>query len=248
MDLAYNLHLSKNTFHEERNWVQIRIFKGELYACRTWVLMSTPPAEQASKQGRRGTTKGATAGTGKEECLAAVTVKVNRYENRQGRWAQVLNMSTCRERHGYGTILIAGMEELLKQEETDVVVLYPANNGRAKPFWGSLGFIDRSDSETSFLPPSELVLYEQDGPLMLEKDCSTNQALPRWEKRIQEGAEVKGKDAKKGAKPPKLGRPTTTAKPICGAELKVAADRLQEQRRQFKERQQKQDRLSNSLA
>merc|ERR1719356_1837008 len=137
---------------------------------------------QASAGGRGGRGRG---GRGVRDLgsafLAAVTVRINSYDRREGRWAQILNMSTKRERHGHGTMLIAGLEELLRREDTDVVVLYPAENGRAPAFWSSIGFGQR---ETSLLPDEELVPHDQGGPLLPEFDPGSHTALPRWEKRI----------------------------------------------------------------
>ncbi|CAK0794970.1 unnamed protein product, partial [Prorocentrum cordatum] len=112
----------------------------------------------------------------------------------KGRWAQILNMSTKRERHGHGTMLIAGLEELLRREDVDVVVLYPAENGRAPAFWSSIGFGNR---ENSFLPEEELVPHDQvrpgtkdtPGPLLPEFDPGTRRppkATPRGSAQIFE--------------------------------------------------------------
>uniref|UniRef100_A0A7S4RKZ2 N-acetyltransferase domain-containing protein n=1 Tax=Alexandrium monilatum TaxID=311494 RepID=A0A7S4RKZ2_9DINO len=249
-DAAYSLHLSKNTFYEERGLVEFRIYSGDLCQCRTWVLVQPGTAPQPASPGRwgagrqPGTPRGrcpsagngaagaaaaAALGTGVSAAggsggsrggaracagrlrggrggwscrgttvsqgpttrkaaqgasstyLAAVTVRINSYQNRQGRWAQILNMSARRERSGFGTMLIAGLEELLKVEEVDVVVLYPAENGRAPAFWSSLGF---GAHEVSCLPDEELVPHDQGGPLLPEFDTGSLIVLPRWEKRI----------------------------------------------------------------
>jgi len=113
--------------------------------------------------------------------LAAVTVRINSYTSRRGRWAQILNMSVARERQGYGTILIAGLEELFRWEDIDVAVLYPAENGRAPAFWSSIGFSARQES---LLPEDELIPLNQGGPLLPEFDPCTSLVLPRWEKRL----------------------------------------------------------------
>jgi len=96
-------------------------------------------------------------------------------------WAQVLNMSVKRERAGIGTILAAGLEELLRRENTDVLLLYPAQNGRAPSFWASLGYSTREDS---LLPEEELKPHSEGGPLMPEIDPEGYVPLPRWEKYI----------------------------------------------------------------
>lgn len=205
---AYQLHLSKSTFHEERGLVQFRIFSGDVCNCRSWLLRhprspaepSTPHEEcprgevnsdmsngnRGGKLRRRGRGRGrptaiAATPTTLATYLAAVTVRVNTYQKRQGRWGQILNMSTRRERHGFGTFLIAGLEELLRREDVDVLVLYPAENGRAPAFWGSIGF---GAHKVSLLPDEELVSHEQGGPLLPEFDPGSLSALPRWEKRI----------------------------------------------------------------
>lgn len=219
-DAAYNLHLSKNTFSEERGLVEYRIYSGDVCRCRTWVLVQRavapgdlqqdtslePSGSGLGRGGRaqslpvdptgatfatkarggrgrgRWSTRSRTAAAHNVEAyLAAVTVRMNCYQNRQGRWAQILNMSARRERLGFGTLLIAGLEELLVPEAVDVVVLYPAENGRAPAFWSSLGFGAR---EVSHLPEEELVPYEDGGPLLPEFDTGTKVVLPRWEKRL----------------------------------------------------------------
>lgn len=231
-DAAYSLHLSKNTFYEERNLVEYRIYSGEVCHCRTWVLVqreptspqltpsySTAPGAQipgtpgfgqlpnalaggaeplppvgtpgrgrGRTRGRGCTARGGSRGpvtrkatSGPATYFAAVTVRINVYQNRPGRWAQILNMSTRRERNGFGTMLIAGLEELLTAEDIDVVVLYPAENGRAPAFWSSLGF---GAHDVSCLPDEELVPHDQGGPLLPEFDTGSLIVLPRWEKRL----------------------------------------------------------------
>jgi len=217
-DAAYSLHLSKNTFQEEKGLVQLRVFSGDAVRCRTWVLVQraaglgdlqqdSPLVSSGSGTGRgrgaqpmpghRGATRATRARGGRggwctrsrsaaahegAAYLAAVTVRINCYQKRQGRWAQILNMSARRERLGFGTLLIAGLEELLLPEAVDVVVLYPAENGRAPAFWSSLGFGAR---EVSHLPAEELVPHDQGGPLLPEFDTGTQVVLPRWEKRLR---------------------------------------------------------------
>eukprot|EP00406_Dinophysis_acuminata_P078481 CAMPEP_0179249620 /NCGR_PEP_ID=MMETSP0797-20121207/20743_1 /TAXON_ID=47934 /ORGANISM="Dinophysis acuminata, Strain DAEP01" /LENGTH=268 /DNA_ID=CAMNT_0020957325 /DNA_START=8 /DNA_END=812 /DNA_ORIENTATION=+ len=203
---TYQLHLSKSTFHEERGLVQFRIFSGNVCNCRSWLLRhpQQAPSElltpieaspkvavgdagignrggrrRARGRGRAGTAPAAPAALA--TYLAAVTVRVNSYQQRPGRWGQILNMSTRRERHGFGTVLIAGLEELLRREDVDVLVLYPAENGRAPAFWGSIGF---GAHKVSLLPDEELVSHDQGGPLLPEFDPGSLTALPRWEKRI----------------------------------------------------------------
>jgi len=76
---------------------------------------------------------------------------------------------------------MAGVEELLRQEGVDVIVLYPAYNGRAPIFWSSIGFCGYT---VSHLPKEELVAHDRGGPLLPEFETSRHTPLPRWEKRI----------------------------------------------------------------
>eukprot|EP00931_Biecheleriopsis_adriatica_P075484 TRINITY_DN49337_c0_g1_i1.p1 TRINITY_DN49337_c0_g1~~TRINITY_DN49337_c0_g1_i1.p1 ORF type:complete len:416 (+),score=75.36 TRINITY_DN49337_c0_g1_i1:63-1310(+) len=252
---AYNLHLSKNTFHEERQLVEFRIFRGDICQCRTWVLVPDP-RRQAADFGDAGSSgrgknrgRGRAAGRGRATrtsdrqvyCLAAVTVRINCYANRKGRWAQILNMSTSRERHGFGTMLIAGLEELLKQEDSDVVVLYPAENGRAPAFWKSLGF---GAATTSLLPDEELVPHDKGGPLLPEFDPGSQVPLPRWEKRILSRAgssDAYDGETKNGRGKGRPSKPRTdyralpaSASRIGGADLQSAAEGMKEQRAKMK--------------
>jgi len=247
---AYNLHLSKNTFHEERQLVEFRIQRGELCQCRTWVLIpgksrqSSMPVDDG--KGGRGRGRGPVRRSERNiHVCAAVTVRINRYTNRQARWAQILNMSTVRERQGYGTVLIAGLEELLRMEDTDVVVLYPAENGRAPGFWSGLGFGPRSESH---LPEEELIPYDKGGPLLPEYDPGSKVPLPRWEKRLQQGAEndsvvsnsdsdlskVKGRSKQPSKKESDFRLMPASASRLGGADLKAASDLLLEQRKKLK--------------
>jgi len=210
-EAACTLHLSKSTFQQEQELVKLRIFRGALVSCRTWILMG-PPAKGISsviasplklaaaapdkKIGSKRQLRSSSAGVnGKgsriaEKVLAAVTVRINGYLDRANAgWAQILNMSTQRERAGYGTQLIGGVQELLRREGVDVIVLYPALNGRAPSFWSSLGYGIR---EPSLLPSAELVSHDQGGPLLPEFDSGTHQALPRWEKSIIIQGSLKG--------------------------------------------------------
>lgn len=228
---ALDLHLSKNTFHEERHYVKYRIFRGPTCKCRTWILLDprsveAPAPKSASsrpaskKKGSRGDLqKGNTAAV--TSILAAVTLRLNVYQHRPACWAQILNMSTRRERYGLGTLLIAGLQELLLREGTDVVVLYPAQNGRAPLFWSSIGF---GGHETSLLPAEELVPHDQDGPLFPEFDPRNHDELPRWEKRIGEGLPPVGK----GPVSKRRGQP---ARPvhrfICAAASRIGGEALQ---------------------
>lgn len=191
-DEAFRLHLSKNTFHEERELVRLRVYRGAACGCRTWLLLA--PGSVA---------------------LAAVTLRINAYrQSRSRRWAQVLNMSTRRERHGLGTTLVAGLEELLVREQVDALVLYPAENGRAPAFWSSLGF--GPPVAGSILPPEELVSWDEGGPLLPEFDPGSLAPLPRWEKRLPK--------RRRGPKLPSLG----------GDLLHLAATELRAQRATWK--------------
>jgi hypothetical protein len=90
-------------------------------------------------------------------------------------------MSVARERRGLGTVLLAGLEALLQREAVDVMLLYPADNGRAPHFWQSTGYTAR---EESFLPKDNLRSTQDGGWLMPEYDPATLGELPRWEKRL----------------------------------------------------------------
>jgi len=215
-EAAVALHLSKNTFHEERELVRFRIHQGDCCACRTWILTtsrscSAPPSPTDSTaslhdaggsvssgcstgRGRRSRGRGMANESTKPACnartpitcLAAATVRINEYANEEGRrWGQILNMSTRRERQGLGTALIAGLEELLRQEDFKVLILYPAENGRAPAFWSSLGYGSRA---RSLLPSEELIPHDQGGPLFPEFDPGSRTELPRWEKLLIAGS------------------------------------------------------------
>lgn len=277
---AYELHLSKNTFHEERSMVEMRIFKGEDCGCRTWVLLQPREGANSSgvsssrgggSSGSRGAGKSQGEGTGRTGVrgraagfaalasstatyLAAVTVRINPYLSRQGRWAQVLNMSTRRERLGFGTFLIAGIEELLTQEDVDILVLYPAENGRAPEFWSSIGW---SAAETSLLPAEELVPHDKGGPLLPEFDPGTHAALPRWEKRlvrklgnatkstaVQGAVQPKGKAGRAGSKNSRAAAAAQTIREVPAAQSRLQGEELQAVTRSLREcRQQKKAQL-----
>jgi len=182
---AISLHLSKRTFCKEQNLVRWRVMSGEeeKCQCRTWILISNAhlcPPNEPVQGGKRQLSNNIDPNV----YLAAVTIRINYYINREGRWAQVLNMSTgsLYERQGYGTILMAGVEDLLRQECIDLVVLYPAQNNRAPQFWTSLGYGEPGHG--SWLPEEERVSHQQGGPLLPEMDPYLNATLPRWEKKI----------------------------------------------------------------
>eukprot|EP00929_Paragymnodinium_shiwhaense_P096553 TRINITY_DN58176_c0_g2_i3.p1 TRINITY_DN58176_c0_g2~~TRINITY_DN58176_c0_g2_i3.p1 ORF type:complete len:515 (-),score=104.12 TRINITY_DN58176_c0_g2_i3:417-1961(-) len=193
-DAACKIHLSKNTFAEERQLVKIRIYEGVPWRMRTWLLVGPvlevacdesaatsltesnssgvavgrAKAKAKGKAGAKqtGQRNGKAAGENEsalpqQMSYAAVTLRLNPYRRGGGgMWAQVLNMSVMRERHGLGTALMAGLEEVLRREEVDVLALYPAENGRAPAFWASIGFSAR---ENSLLPVEELVPQEEGG-------------------------------------------------------------------------------------
>lgn len=161
---TWKLHSKKEAFANDHEHLKARIFdnKGAKVKCRSWLL--------AIDAGQAG---------GADVCLAAVTVRLNPYFNRAGTaWAQVMNLSVCEERKGYGTCLVAGVEELLWREGVDVVVLYPVDNNRAANFWCSLGFAERRES---LLPPEEL--DAANGALLPEGYMKGEEKvmLPRWE-------------------------------------------------------------------
>lgn len=172
-EMACHLHLSKRTFCKEQSLVRWRIFSGdaENCQCRTWILVQRIPLE----------TTAAVQIIHTSSALAAVTVRINHYKGAIGRWAQILNMSTGQERCGYGTMLVAGLEELLRRESIDVVVLYAAQNLCAPQFWASLGYLE---PRRTLLPKAELVPYYKGGPLVPEMESGTKELLPRLERRI----------------------------------------------------------------
>jgi len=174
-DMALRLHLAEKTFCKEQSLVRWRIYQGDApnCQCRTWILVNRVPLE----------TTAAVQIIHTSSALAAVTVRINYYKASQGRWAQILNMSTGQERCGYGTMLIAGLEDLLKREGVDVVVLYAAQNRCAPQFWASLGYYQQAKT---LLPKAELIPYYKGGPLVPEMESGTKELLPRLERRIAE--------------------------------------------------------------
>mmetsp|Transcript_90644 Transcript_90644/g.142239 ORF Transcript_90644/g.142239 Transcript_90644/m.142239 type:complete len:460 (-) Transcript_90644:54-1433(-) len=158
--LVLQLHSNKAAFNNDRKWLQLRIFSNEdgSVHCRSWAL---------------------TLG---EVIVAAATVRLIPYINRDGvAWAQIMNVSVGREHEGYGTRLVAGLEELLWRERVDVVVLYPVPNNRADRFWATLGYSER---EESLLPPEEL--DPKNNALIPEgwEHKGVRTVLPRWEKML----------------------------------------------------------------
>lgn len=165
-ETVWELHRQKVAFVNEHEHIKARIFDNEdgNVQCRSWLL------EVASYD------------ASKPSFLAAVTVRLNPYMRKEGfAWAQVMNISVSGERRGYGTRLIAGLEELLQRECIDTVVLYPVHNNRATTFWTSLGY---EEQQTSFLPPEEL---DPKNGALLPEGCKENGKkflLPRWEKKL----------------------------------------------------------------
>jgi len=256
-DDACALHLSKNTFREERELVKLRIYHGKSCDCRTWVLR-TPPSSANSESNtsldecRVGRSRSA-AFRGRSEqsftsssssnivdhgALAAATIRFNAYQAKTGSWAHILNTSTRRERQGFGTILIAGVERLLRVEGVDVIILYPAENGRAPAFWSSLGFAAQA---SSFLPDEELVPHEHGGPLLPEFDLSTRVVLPRWEKQIAKSplsvaADSFSSDASlnSGRKRGRVSHRRVSSSRLGGEALSQAVDALKAHRNRWK--------------
>jgi len=170
---AYRSHSSKDTFDTEDHLVERRVFEGASLRCRTWILV--PANSKVDHE------------LDEYDALAAVTLHMNPYEKSQKRWAQVMNMSAKQEGIGYGSALICGVEELLRRENYDVLIAYPALNGKAPKFWNSMGYFERKDS---LLPPEELVTSGNGGPLWPECTVARDgerrgQSLPRLEKQIQ---------------------------------------------------------------
>lgn len=193
-EAAYILHMEKDTFQEERELVRRRIFEGDdpMLCCRTWLLGQRAACDALDSCGMERGTGNLPGSQGGTIYAAAVTVKLNAYRKGFGRWAQIMNLSSRYERRGLGTLLIAGLEELLRGEDVDIVVLYPAWNGKAPAFWSSLGF---GACRRSQLPPEELVPFESGGPLVPEFETGQRAPLPRWEKRIADCA-VRREDAR----------------------------------------------------
>mmetsp|Transcript_5801 Transcript_5801/g.22134 ORF Transcript_5801/g.22134 Transcript_5801/m.22134 type:complete len:543 (+) Transcript_5801:45-1673(+) len=244
-EAACALHLAKPTFDPERELVKRRVFRGDdaVFRCRTWILRHPTPSSTSSSSSASvlasaaAKVQGGALEAGGVLCLAAVTVRINAYQRRCGRWAQILNMSSLRERQGLGTLLIAGMEELLRKEDVDVVVLYPAWNGRAAPFWASLGFCPCGNS---YLPDEELIPFDKGGPLLPEYEASRNDPLPRWEKHITgwstSGMTTRGSSASKLL--PHRSLPASLSR-LSGTSLLEAADKLLKYRRELQEEFQK---------
>jgi len=170
-DKVWQIHMQKAAFANEHDYVKARIFDNENGAvhCRSWLLAEV------------GTASGSSADA-KPKYLAAVTVRLSAYRIHAGRaWAQVMNLSVSEERRGHGTRLFAGVEELLRREGVDTVVLYPVENNRATNFWASMGYAERA---RSLLPPEEL--DTANGSLLPEGYMQKGEKilLPRWEKSL----------------------------------------------------------------
>jgi hypothetical protein len=161
---AYKLHSQKSAFAHELSFLKARIFDNETGAvqCRTWLLSVECGSEAAF--------------------AAAVTTRINPYIKKSGfAWAQIMNLSVCVERQGYGTRLVAGLEELLWRDNIDVIALYPVQNNRADNFWKSIGY--------GLQPESLLPQEELEKALLTEGyvDNGIKRVLPRWEKEISRG-------------------------------------------------------------
>jgi len=163
---AWQLHSSKVAFANEHAHLKARIFDNESgkVHCRSWLLAEVD------------------GDTSESTFLAAITVRLNPYMHTAGlAWAQVMNLSVCEERKGYGIRLVAGVEQLLRREGVDVVSLYPVQNNRATTFWASMGYAKQADS---LLPPCELDI--KNGALLPEGYVVNEEKviLPRWEKSL----------------------------------------------------------------
>lgn len=163
---AWQLHASKVAFANEHAHLKVRVFdnqSGKVH-CRSWLLAEVD------------------GDTSKSTFLAAITVRLNPYMHKAGAaWAQIMNLSVCEERKGYGIRLVAGVEKLLRREGVDVVTLYPVQNNRATAFWASMGYAERADS---LLAPCEL--DSKNGALLPEGYVVNEEKvlLPRWEKSL----------------------------------------------------------------
>jgi len=161
---VWELHTQKAAFANEHEHLKARIFRNEdgPIHCRSWLLTATD--------------------LGKTNFLGAATVRINPYIRKDElAWAQIMNLSVLHERRGYGTRLIAGVEELLWRERVDVCALFPVPNNRADSFWTSLGYALWPDS---LLPPEEL--ESRSGALLAEGfiENGVKKILPRWEKKL----------------------------------------------------------------
>lgn len=229
---AIGLHLSKKTFQSEAEWIHRRIHDSKALLCRTWLLVEALPAPLKTRMKSR-TSTSSLKSVARRRALAAVTARINFYQNRCGGWGQILSVSTACERQGLGTMLVAGHELLMRREGVDVLTLYPAQNCSARPFWASFGYEDAAES--SKLPVEERVGFDVGGPLVREQDPRTERELPRWEKCIIPGARIVptsiahrvATSSRKGAYrrvPPSRSR-------VFGEEFEQAVNRASEQRR-----------------
>lgn len=160
---VFDLHASKEAFVQEHKYLKDRIYDCEAgnVLCRSFLLSTTEAASQTG-------------------FLGAVTVRINPFVHKAAcAWAQIMNVSVSIERQGYGTRLVAGVEELLWREGIEVITLYPVFNNRATSFWTSLGYASQAES---FLTKEEL------GPALLQEGYYEPDGrriiLPRWEKRL----------------------------------------------------------------
>lgn len=182
---VFKLHSQKDAFQHDHEHLRGRVFENEngKIRCRSWLL--------------------ATEHDFGEVFVAAVTVRINPYKCKdEFAWAQIMNLSVLHERSGYGTCLMAGVEELLWRERVDICTLYPVPNNRADRFWMSLGYGRR---EESLLPAEEL--DQRSGALVVEgyMEKGVRKVLPRWEKKLMRDYEL----PELPANPPKRRRIST---------------------------------------
>jgi hypothetical protein len=171
---VWEIHKQKQAFQNEHEFIRRRVFDNDdsSVQCRSWLLEEVDSMPAGSDQSE-------SAGC---RFLAAVTIRLNPYlQRRNVAWAQIMNLSVTSERRGHGTRLIAGIEELLRRECVDVVILYPVFNLRATSFWTSMGYCEK---KPSFLPDEEL--DTKNGALLPEgcKMEGKKVLLPRWEKKF----------------------------------------------------------------
>ncbi|CAE7297185.1 unnamed protein product [Symbiodinium natans] len=170
---AYECHLSKGTFIHEACQVRTRVIAGHAQ-CRTFVLCEeghVPKKVQKAKNRE-------------EQVLAACTVRMNPYLHYRKMWGQIMHISAWEERKGYGSKLVAAVEELLRQEGVDILVAYPAPTRAAQSFWAKMGY---QQQERSFLPDEELLPRYEGGPLWPEQNAITEEPLDRLEKKLLVG-------------------------------------------------------------
>jgi hypothetical protein len=254
-DEAVRIILAKNTFQEERDAVHARVYDEASCNCRTWLLVAAESLPQhAAKQQLSCDTQAPDRSAlqpnskrpVKQVYHAAATVRLNPYRDGRGRWAQIFNMSVVRERRGFGTVLLAGLEVLLQREAVDVMLLYPAENGRAPHFWNSTGYTAPLESH---LPIEDLRSVQDGGWLMPEFDPATMKELPRWEKRLgplPDGDQASGNRPPLGAQK-RVGGFVQNHRVVPASKSRLTGQLLQDAARKLQEHRERLAETSNPL-